>query len=63
MARQSRICKDNEIDSSYVDTFVRLAKEEGVNGLFAGASPRASKAFFSGAIQFATYEERKLGRC
>ncbi len=44
---------------SYVGKFVRLAREEGLGGLFAGASPRVGKAFLSGAIQFATYEETK----
>jgi len=47
------------VNSSYVDKCVRLAREEGVSGLFAGASPRVGKAFLSGAIQFATYEETK----
>lgn len=44
---------------SYGDTLLTLAKEEGLTGLFAGASPRIGKAFLSGAIQFATYEETK----
>ncbi len=42
--------------SSYLEKFVVLAKEEGLEGLFAGATPRIGKAFLSGAIQFATYE-------
>ena len=61
MAGKSSELKEDtsEIKSSYVDKFVRLAREEGVSGLFAGASPRVGKAFLSGAIQFATYEETK----
>eukprot|EP00979_Chaetoceros_neogracilis_P002464 scaffold432_cov229-Chaetoceros_neogracile.AAC.3 len=46
-------------DSGYIDRFVRIARDEGAAGLFAGASPRVGKAFLSGAIQFATYEETK----
>lgn len=49
----------NNIKPSYVDTLIALAKEEGLNGLFAGATPRVGKAIVSGAIQFATYEETK----
>lgn len=45
--------------SSYLDRLVKLGKEEGVAGLFAGATPRVGKAMLSGAIQFATYEETK----
>jgi hypothetical protein len=44
---------------SYLDTLAQLAREEGLTGLFAGASPRVGKALLSGAIQFATYEEMK----
>lgn len=44
---------------SYIDTLTILAKEEGLKGLFAGATPRIGKAMLSGAIQFATYEETK----
>lgn len=43
----------------YVRALQQLARDEGVPGLFAGASPRVGKAFLSGAIQFATYEETK----
>jgi solute carrier family 25 S-adenosylmethionine transporter 26 len=50
--------KDGE-DLSYFDRFARIGREEGLKGLFAGASPRVGKAFLSGAIQFATYEETK----
>ena len=46
-------------DTSYWGSLVSLAREEGLPGLFAGASPRVGKAFLSGAIQFATYEETK----
>jgi solute carrier family 25 S-adenosylmethionine transporter 26 len=45
--------------SSYLSSLLRLAQEEGAFGLFAGATPRVAKAFLSGAIQFATYEETK----
>ena len=44
---------------TYTERFIKLAKEEGFNGLFAGATPRVGKAILSGAIQFATYEETK----
>lgn len=53
---------DNEGEvpkTSYVERLIRLGKEEGLAGLFAGAAPRVGKAFLSGAIQFATYEETK----
>jgi len=46
-------------DDSYVDKLTVLAREEGFEGLFAGATPRVGKALLSGAIQFATYEETK----
>ena len=46
-------------DGSYVDRLITLAREEGLEGLFAGATPRVGKALLSGAIQFATYEETK----
>ena len=48
-----------EKSPSYIGSLVNLAQEEGVAGLFAGASPRVGKAILSGAIQFATYEETK----
>jgi solute carrier family 25 S-adenosylmethionine transporter 26 len=44
---------------SYVDTLIELGREEGVNGLFAGVGPKVAKAFLSGAIQFALYEDTK----
>jgi hypothetical protein len=44
---------------SYIDSLIKLSNEEGIEGLFAGASPRVGKAIVSGAIQFATYEETK----
>lgn len=46
-------------ESSYMDRLTTLARDEGLEGLFAGASPRIAKALLSGAIQFATYEETK----
>ena len=51
----------NESSSSlsYLETLQTLAKEEGINGLFAGVTPRVGKAILSGAVQFATYEETK----
>ena len=49
--------KDKKL--SYLESLSKIAKEEGINGLFAGASPRVGKAILSGAIQFATYEETK----
>jgi len=45
--------------ASYVNKLITLAREEGLEGLFAGATPRIGKALLSGAIQFATYEETK----
>ncbi|KAL7534504.1 hypothetical protein ACHAXR_005918 [Thalassiosira sp. AJA248-18] len=49
----------NSTKLSYVDRLSKIAKEEGVQELFAGSSPRIAKAMLSGAIQFATYEETK----
>jgi solute carrier family 25 (mitochondrial S-adenosylmethionine transporter), member 26 len=43
----------------YVQSLLQLGRSEGYDGLFAGAIPRLMKAFISGAIQFATYEETK----
>ena len=45
--------------SNYIQSLITLGREEGIPGLFAGATPRVAKAFLSGAIQFATYEETK----
>lgn len=50
---------ENEANNDYLSRMIRIGKEEGLGGLFAGASPRVGKAFLSGAIQFATYEETK----
>jgi solute carrier family 25 S-adenosylmethionine transporter 26 len=50
---------DKEMEIGYLQTLVQLAQQEGLSGLFAGATPRVSKAMVSGAIQFATYEETK----
>ena len=44
---------------SYTASLRTLARTEGLDGFFAGATPRVVKAFISGAIQFATYEETK----
>lgn len=46
-------------DLSYIDRIVKIAKEEGIEELFTGSTPRIAKACLSGAIQFATYEETK----
>ena len=46
-------------DLSYIDRVVKIVKEEGIEELFAGSTPRVAKACLSGAIQFATYEETK----
>jgi solute carrier family 25 S-adenosylmethionine transporter 26 len=61
--RDGSLLSDESRKSNYIDGLTSLAREEGLNGLFAGASPRVGKAFLSGAIQFATYEEtkRKIG--
>jgi solute carrier family 25 S-adenosylmethionine transporter 26 len=50
---------EEEKNKGYLEVLVTLGKEEGLEGLFAGATPRVGKAFLSGAIQFATYEETK----
>lgn len=50
---------DDDKSGGYIESLITLGKEEGWRGLFAGATPRASKAILSGAIQFATYEETK----
>jgi len=47
-------------DDSYWEKLIKIAKEEGAKGLFAGVTPRIGKAVLSGAIQFATYEETKI---
>jgi solute carrier family 25 (mitochondrial S-adenosylmethionine transporter), member 26 len=43
----------------YWQSLQKIGLQEGLAGLFAGASPRVGKALLSGAIQFATYEESK----
>jgi hypothetical protein len=48
-----------KLKDSYLQSLAKLAREEGIAGLFAGSSPRVGKAVLSGAIQFATYEETK----
>ena len=67
VVRNRRMTGKNKIGSSaskdeengYIESLINLGKEEGVSGLFAGATPRIGKAILSGAIQFATYEETK----
>jgi solute carrier family 25 (mitochondrial S-adenosylmethionine transporter), member 26 len=62
MAGQQQVQPESPEKTSlqrYVESLVTLAREEGYNGLFAGATPRVGKAILSGAIQFATYEETK----
>ena len=44
---------------NYMERLVKIAKEEGVEALFAGTTPRIAKAMLSGALQFAAYEETK----
>jgi tRNA-dihydrouridine synthase len=51
--------EDEASNNSYLDSLIRLGKDEGLEGLFAGVTPRVGKAILSGAIQFATYEETK----
>lgn len=51
--------KADDTTTSYVGLLVQIAREEGLKGLFAGATPNVLKALLSGAIQFATYEETK----
>jgi solute carrier family 25 S-adenosylmethionine transporter 26 len=50
---------DSGSPTTYWGRLVKLANDEGWEGLFAGAAPRVGKAILSGAIQFATYEETK----
>jgi len=50
---------EKEKNKGYIESLIALGKEEGLSGLFAGLTPRVGKAFLSGAIQFATYEETK----
>ena len=57
--RSSLSLEEKQANKGYVGSLVALGKEEGLNGLFAGSIPRVGKAFLSGAIQFATYEESK----
>jgi solute carrier family 25 S-adenosylmethionine transporter 26 len=57
--RSGAALSKDELNENYVEALGRLAREEGLNGLFAGAAPRVGKAILSGAIQFATYEETK----
>ncbi|GKY95529.1 hypothetical protein MPSEU_000514500 [Mayamaea pseudoterrestris] len=45
--------------ATYIQTLYKLGRDEGWEGLFAGAAPRVVKALISGAVQFATYEETK----
>lgn len=60
MAGEEQSPRENEEKpDSYLEKLSTLAKQEGIQGLFAGASPRVGKAILSGAIQFATYEETK----
>ena len=51
--------KLNEKKISYFKGLKKIADEEGLRGLFAGATPRIGKSILSGAIQFATYEDTK----
>ncbi len=56
VSREEQGIDDN---MSYIERLVKIAKEEGIEELFAGSTPRVAKAMLSGAIQFATYEETK----
>jgi hypothetical protein len=51
--------KADDTKTTYVGLLAQIAREEGLKGLFAGATPNVLKALISGAIQFATYEETK----
>lgn len=46
-------------NKNMIEMLISINESEGRQGLLAGASPRVTKAFLSGAIQFATYEETK----
>lgn len=50
---------EEEKDNGYIGNLITLGREEGLSGLFAGATPKVGKAILSGAVQFATYEETK----
>lgn len=55
----SKATENADTGLSYIGRLTKIAKEEGVEELFAGSWPRFAKAMLSGAIQFATYEETK----
>lgn len=59
MAQQEDKQLSESSTSKYMEQLIQLGKDEGLPGLFAGASPRVGKALLSGAIQFATYEDTK----
>lgn len=59
MARKKGSKDDDTTELSYVASLRKIAKEDGVAGLFAGAYPRVARSFLSGATQFATYEATK----
>lgn len=50
---------DNEAPASVLATARAIAQEEGVGKLFSGLTPRLTRAFLSGAIQFGSYELTK----
>jgi len=57
--RSGSSLSEEEKNKGYIESLVALGTEEGLSGLFAGATPKIGKAILSGAIQFATYEETK----
>ena len=59
VVRNRVMAAETDGNRSYGGALVDLYRQEGINGLLAGATPRVSKALVSGAIQFATYESTK----
>lgn len=60
VARNRIMTNSQQSTLSYWENLNKIAREEGIQGLFSGATPRIGKAFLSGAIQFAAYEETKV---
>ena len=59
MLQSSSSSSPSSFFSMYIRSIIQLGRNEGWDGLLAGSIPRLMKAFISGAIQFATYEETK----
>lgn len=59
VVRNRAMAKPSSEGGNFVESLIRLGREEGLEGLFAGTLPSVGKAVVSGAIQFATYEHTK----